>query len=55
MHGEAALHRAIADLLCTAGKHDEAKPQLKESARIMREIGDEEGEYQPEIWKLLER
>jgi DNA-binding SARP family transcriptional activator len=53
-HREAALHSNLADLLHQAGQHEEALSHLKRSATLFAEVGVQEGEYQPEIWKLVE-
>ena len=50
---EAALANNTADLLHAAGRHDEAMVLLKEAVALFAEIGDE-GEMEPEIWKLRE-
>ena len=53
-HREAALHGNMADLLHAAGRGEEAMDHLKQAAAAFAEIGAEEGEPQPEIWKLVE-
>ena len=52
-HREAALHNNLADLLHAAGRQEESMAHLKRAVEIFAEIG-EEGELQPEIWKLVE-
>jgi DNA-binding SARP family transcriptional activator len=52
-HRQAALHNNLADLLHADGRGDEAMAQLKAAVTIFAEVG-EEGEPQPEIWKLVE-
>jgi DNA-binding SARP family transcriptional activator len=52
-HREAALHNNLADLLHAAGRPEEAMHHLKQAVAIFAEVG-EEGELQPEIWKLVE-
>ena len=52
-HREAALHNNLADLLHAAGRQEESMEHLKRAVEIFAEIG-EEGELQPEIWKLAE-
>jgi DNA-binding SARP family transcriptional activator/Tfp pilus assembly protein PilF len=52
-HREAALHNNLADLLHTAGRQEESMTHLKRAVEIFTEVG-EEGELQPEIWKLVE-
>jgi len=52
-HREAALHNNLADLLHAAGRQEESMAHLKQAVEIFAEIG-EEGELQPEIWKLAE-
>jgi DNA-binding SARP family transcriptional activator len=52
-HREAALHNNLADLLHAAGRPEEAMDHLKQAVSIFAEVG-EEGELQPEIWKLVE-
>ncbi len=52
-HHEAALHNNLADLLHAAGRHEEAMSHLKKAVTIFAEVG-EEGEMQPEVWKLAE-
>jgi len=53
-HRQAALHSNLADLLHHAGQAEEAVSHLKRSATLFAEVGVQEGEYQPEIWKLVE-
>lgn len=53
-HREAALHTNVADLLHAAGQSEAAMPHLKEAAVIFAEIGQDAGDWQPEIWKLVE-
>ena len=52
-HREAALHNNLADLLHAAGRQEESMSHLKRAVEIFAEVG-EEGELQPEIWKLVE-
>jgi DNA-binding SARP family transcriptional activator/Tfp pilus assembly protein PilF len=52
-HREAALHNNLADLLHAAGRREESMSHLKQAVEIFAEVG-EEGELQPEIWKLVE-
>jgi predicted ATPase/DNA-binding SARP family transcriptional activator len=52
-HREAALHNNLADLLHVAGRQEESMSHLKQAVEIFAEVG-EEGELQPEIWKLVE-
>jgi DNA-binding SARP family transcriptional activator/Tfp pilus assembly protein PilF len=52
-HREAALHNNLADLLHAAGRSEEAMRHLTQAVTIFAEVG-EEGELQPEIWKLVE-
>jgi DNA-binding SARP family transcriptional activator len=52
-HREAALHNNLADLLHAADRQEESMAHLKRAVEIFAEIG-EEGELQPEIWKLAE-
>jgi hypothetical protein len=52
-HREAALHNNLADLLHVVGRQEEPMGHLKRAVGIFAEIG-EEGELQPEIWKLAE-
>jgi tetratricopeptide (TPR) repeat protein len=51
-HREAALHNNLADLLHAAGRQEESMTHLKQAVEIFAEVG-EEGELQPEIWKLV--
>jgi predicted ATPase len=53
-HREAALRNNLADTLHDAGETGAAMAQLKEAVSIFAEIGQEAGERQPEIWKLIE-
>jgi tetratricopeptide (TPR) repeat protein len=53
-HREAALQNNIADLLQAAGQGEAAMERVKQSVAIYAEIGVDAGEYQPEIWKLVE-
>jgi DNA-binding SARP family transcriptional activator len=52
-HREAALHNNLADLLHAAGRQEGSMTHLKRAVEIFAEVG-EEGELQPEIWKLVE-
>ena len=52
-HREAALHNNLADLMHAAGRQEESMAHLKRAVEIFAEVG-EEGELQPEIWKLVE-
>ncbi len=52
-HREAALHNNLADLLHDAGHREDSMAHLEQAVKIFAEIG-EEGELQPEIWKLVE-
>lgn len=53
-HLLAALHSNLADTLHAAGDDVKARWHLTESARLFAEVGLEEGEWEPEIWKLSE-
>jgi predicted ATPase/DNA-binding SARP family transcriptional activator len=53
-HREAALHNNLADLLHAADRAEEAMSHLKQAVSIFSEVGQEAGEIQPEIWKLVE-
>jgi DNA-binding SARP family transcriptional activator len=53
-HREAALHNNLADLLHAADRAEEAMSHLKQAVAIFSEVGQEAGEIQPEIWKLVE-
>ena len=53
-HHQAALHNNLADILHAAGKSEAVMAHLKEAITIYMEIGFEEGEWRPEIWKLSE-
>jgi predicted ATPase len=53
-HREGALHNNLADLLQASGQKEAALSHIKDSVAIYAEIGVEGGEYQPEIWKLVE-
>lgn len=53
-HHEAALRSNLGDVLHKAGKEDEAREQVRQSAALMAEIGREQGEWRPEIWRLTE-
>ena len=47
------MHNNLADLLHAAGRREESMTHLKRAVEIFAEVG-EEGELQPEIWKLVE-
>ncbi len=47
------MHNNLADLLHAAGRSEEAMSHLTQAVTIFAEVG-EEGELQPEIWKLVE-
>jgi DNA-binding SARP family transcriptional activator/predicted ATPase len=53
-HWEAALRNNLADALHQLGQREAAMSQLKQAVAIYAEIGQETGEWQPEIWKLME-
>lgn len=53
-HWEAALRNNLADRLHQLGDKEAAMTQLKQAVAIYAEIGQETGEWQPEIWKLTE-
>ena len=53
-HREAAIHTNVADLLHAAGQSDAAMAHLKQAALLFADIGQEAGDWQPEIWKLVE-
>lgn len=53
-HLLAALHSNLADTLHATGEEVNAQQHLTESARLFTEVGLEEGEWEPEIWKLSE-
>jgi tetratricopeptide (TPR) repeat protein len=53
-HQLAALHSNLADALHEAGDEDGARRHLTESARMFAEVGVEDGQWEPEIWKLSE-
>ncbi|MDX1664060.1 MAG: AAA family ATPase [Candidatus Promineifilaceae bacterium] len=53
-HWEAALRNNLADLLHAQGQADPAMAQLKQAVQIYAEIGQESGDWQPEVWKLSE-
>jgi tetratricopeptide (TPR) repeat protein len=53
-HREAALENNLADLLHAMGRSEQAMEHLKNAVTIFAEIGQEAGDWQPEIWKLVE-
>jgi tetratricopeptide (TPR) repeat protein len=53
-HLEAALHNNLADIFHNLGETDQAMQELKKAAVIFAEIGLQEGEIVPEVWKLTE-
>lgn len=53
-HRQAAIHTNVADFLHAAGQSEAAMAHLKQAAVILAEIGQEAGDWQPEIWKLVE-
>ena len=53
-HHEAALYNHRADLFHRAGREEEAMSSLKAAVTIYAEIGMEAGDWQPEVWKLVE-
>lgn len=53
-HREAALHSNLADLYHAGGQTEASLEHLKQSVAIYAEIGEQGGEWQPEIWKLVE-
>ncbi len=52
-HHEAALHNNLADLLHAAGRPDDAMTHLKTAVEIFSDIGAEEEQPRPAIWKLV--
>ncbi|MGH8926990.1 MAG: BTAD domain-containing putative transcriptional regulator [Acidimicrobiia bacterium] len=53
-HQLAALHSNLADALHEIGEEQEARIHLTKSAALFAEVGVEDGEWEPEIWKLSE-
>lgn len=53
-HRAAALHSNLADLLHRTGDKQAAQQQLTRSAELFAAVGVEGGEFEPEIWKLVE-
>jgi DNA-binding SARP family transcriptional activator len=53
-HREAALHNNLADLFHRGGHPEASMAHLKQAVAIFAEIGGEDGEMQPEVWKLVE-
>jgi len=53
-HLEAALHNNLADIYHAMGESDQAMQELKKAVVIFAEIGVQEGEIVPEVWKLTE-
>lgn len=53
-HRAAALHSNLADLLHQAGEQQQAQQHLTASAELFAAVGVETGEFEPEIWKLVE-
>jgi hypothetical protein len=53
-HREAALHSNLADLYHTKGNSSVSMEHLRKSVSIYAEIGEQAGEWQPEVWKLME-
>jgi DNA-binding SARP family transcriptional activator/predicted ATPase len=53
-HRAAAIHNNLADLLQAAGRREEARQQVKIAVQLFAETGIELGQWQPEIWKLVE-
>ena len=53
-HWEAALRNNLADTFHQLGNEEEAMSQLKTAVAIYADIGQETGDWQPEIWKLME-
>ena len=52
-HRMAALHANLADLLHRAGRDDEARVHLRESAVLFADV-DRDEVRRPEVWKLVE-
>ncbi len=53
-HRAAAQHSNLADLLHQAGETQQAQEHLTASAELFAAVGVESGEFEPEIWKLVE-
>jgi tetratricopeptide (TPR) repeat protein len=53
-HREAALHNNLADLFHRRGDDEASMAHLKQAVAIFAEVGGEDGEMQPEVWKLVE-
>ncbi len=53
-HREAALHNNLADLYHASGNSEESMIHLKQAVRIYADIGEQSGDWQPEVWKLVE-
>jgi tetratricopeptide (TPR) repeat protein len=53
-HRQAALHDHLAQVLHRTGRHDDAMAHLKQAVAIFADIGSEDGDVQPEVWRLSE-
>jgi tetratricopeptide (TPR) repeat protein len=53
-HREAALHSNLADLWHDLGEEAFSREHFRQSVLIFRELGEQDGNWQPEIWKLTE-
>ena len=53
-HRSAAIHSNLADMLHQAGDEEAAKDHLTQSAALFAEVGAVSGNYEPEIWKLVD-
>jgi Flp pilus assembly protein TadD len=53
-HRSAAVHSNLADMLHQNGDEEAAREHLKQSAALFAEVGETSGNYEPEIWKLVD-
>ena len=54
LHREAALRNNLADLLQAAGRVEEAQKEVERAVRLFTQVGVDLGQWQPEVWKLVE-
>jgi tetratricopeptide (TPR) repeat protein len=54
LHREAALHNNLADLLHTLQAPEAAMKHLKAAVTLFAQVGRQDNEMRPEIWKLAE-
>jgi DNA-binding SARP family transcriptional activator/Tfp pilus assembly protein PilF len=53
-HRQAALENGLADALHAQGRSEDSMEHLKHAVALFADIGSQDGELEPEVWKLVE-